>query len=287
MNRDRRRARNDGGYALVAAVTAVAAFGYMAFQVLAADRGAIAIVAARMEQAKLSAAADAGIALALHGLASDDRGSRWSIDGRMRRVGFQGVTLSIVVEDERGKAPIAGLNDGQARALFAGAGAKDSQLEALVDEFRDWQTDYHPAPDEVTGKMPPPPSGPPVRHGPFRTVDELAALKDMDASIYARIKPVVTVFFEESGPFEASHAAPLAKAAMSADSLASPEQMANDTAENQNNPEEDLAPDDHYVGRTLTVRVTARSRAGASFSRSEIVELTGDHKNPYWIRYVD
>src|SRR4051794_906485 len=107
-----RRTPNDGGYALLVAVTGIAAFAYVAFQVLAANQGGMSLVAGRVEQAQLAAAADAGVNMAIHGLAEEDRTLRWSIDGRSRNVDFEGTGLTIVVEDERGKAPLASLNDG-------------------------------------------------------------------------------------------------------------------------------------------------------------------------------
>ena len=50
---------------------------------------------------------------------------------------------------------------------------------------------------------------------------------------------------------------------------------------------EDIAPDDRYVGRTLTVRVVARDRDGGQTHRMEIVELTGDKAHPFWVRYAE
>ncbi len=279
-------AGRDNGYALVAAVTAVAAFAYLAFQVLAADQGGIALASGRMQQAKLSAAADAGLSLAVHGLAAEDRGLRWSIDGGARRLEFNGVDLTVTVEDERGKAPLAGLNDGQARALFAVAGAPRDKLDALVLEFRDWQSEDTTAPsanDDILGVTP----GPAGRHGPFRTVGELAALKDMDLATFNRIAPAVTTLFEENGGFEPRHATPLAKAAMSGQELASADQLANETGLDNERVAEDIAPDDRYVGRTLTVRVVARDRDGAQTHRMQIVELTGDRAHPFWVRYAE
>jgi hypothetical protein len=269
----------------VAAVTAMAAFAYIAFQVLAADRGGLAIVGARIRQARLAAAADAGISLGLHGLAEDNPSNRWSIDGRARHVDFDGVDLAIVAEDERGKAPLAGLNDAQARALFAGAGADGARLDALVAEFRDWQTE-----DDRVRNGPPTAAelaAPPIRHGPIATVGELAGLKDMDPSLLARIAPVVTVFFEESGPFEPRNAKPLAIAAMSAQSGVDAAAAATQPDINSQNPDEEITPDDHLVGRTITLRVTARDPDGAQTHRMAIVELTGDKARPYWIRYVE
>ena len=79
------RSRRDAGYALVVAVVAVGAFAFIAYQVLAADRGVIASVSARVEQARLAAAADAGVMMAIHGVGQEDESQRWSIDGRPAR----------------------------------------------------------------------------------------------------------------------------------------------------------------------------------------------------------
>jgi type II secretory pathway component PulK len=269
----------------VAAIMAVAAFAYVAFEVLAAGQGGAALVGGRIERARLAAAADAGLNIAIHGLATDDRAVRWTIDGRSHDIEFDGVNLNIVVQDERGKAPLIGLNDGQARALFEGAGATGERLDALVTEFREWQTQEEAVRD---------PSAPPperaIRHGPFATVGELAGLQDMDPALLSRIAPAVTVFFEESGPFEPSHASALAKAAMSADENpqaqdADAEAQAAEIASER--PEIDIASDGSLIGRTLTVQVTARARNGERIERSAIVEMTGDKVTPYFIRYVE
>lgn len=278
--------RRDAGYAMVAAVVAVAAFAYLALQVLATDQGGVAMLAARMRQARLSAAADAGVSLAIHGLGSGDRATRWSIDGRSRQADFDGVALTIVVQDERGKAPLAQLDEAQLRALFSGAGATGERLGALVAELRDWQTD--PAAGGQIDKTHLPPSdGRPVRHGPMPTVGELGALPDMTPRLFARVAPAVTTFFEDNGPFEASHATALAKAAMDGDQRSTPEQLDSQAIIDNQRPEEEIAADDHLFGRTLTVNVVARDFYGAQTHRSAIIEFTGDRARPYWIRYVE
>ncbi len=283
--RFRHTARGDDGYALVAAVTSVLAFAYIAFQVLAADEGGVGAVSARIEQAKLSAAADAGIALAVQALANPDRGARWSLDGRPHEADFAGDSLTIVVEDERGKAPLITLNDGQVRALFSGAGAQGEQLDALVAEYRDWVSDPATGAEAVTEHLPPS-DGRLVRHGPMLTVGELALLPDMTPTVYARVARVVTVFFEESGPFNAGHASPLAKAAMNGDTLTNPDELDSEAQVADQQPDTNIA-DDNLVGNTLTVRVVARDRRGDRTHRMAIVELTGDLNRPYWVRYVE
>ena len=281
MARDR-----DGGYALVAAVTAVAAFAYIAFQVLAAGRGEVDSVAGRTQHARLSAAADAGIMVAIHALADDDPAVRWSIDGSIHHADFDGVALAISVHDERGKAPLAGLGESQSRALFAGAGASGAQLDALVDEFRDWQK---PVPQQSGAARTPDIETAPglaPRHGPFRTVGELMGLKDMDGRLYDQIAPAVTTFFEQSGPFDPRYAEPLAIEAINAKAVRSHEETAAESGFPAERPTEEIV-DDHLIGRTLTVDVTASDPGGARTHRMAIVELTGVQAQPYWIRYVE
>jgi hypothetical protein len=283
-----RTSSKDDGYALLVAVTAVAAFACIAFQVLALDQGTIAAVSGQARQARLVAAADAGANLAIHALGADDRGQRWSLDGRPRHLDFDGIDLTVTIEDERGKASLSNMSDPQARALFSGAGVGGDRLYALVAEFRYWQTNQNDDPDAPS----PFPAGFPVRHGFFRTVGELMALKDMDAKTFARVAPSVTSFFEETGAFDPSNASPLARRAMSADdgggdSSDEAGQTDEEPQADTGTTDEDLAPDDHYLGRTLTVRSVARDSSGGRAERAEIIEMTGDPAHPYWVRYAD
>jgi hypothetical protein len=117
-------------------------------------------------------------------------------------------------------------------------------------------------------------------------VGELAGLPDMTPAIYAKTAPAVTVFFEESGPFQADHASPLAKAAMAGDTLANPDELDSETQAADQGPAETIS-DDNMIGRTLTIRVEARNRSGARTHRMAIVELTGNPSQPYWVRYVE
>jgi general secretion pathway protein K len=271
---------------MVAAVAAVGAFAFISFELLAADRGVIASVAARIEQAKLAAAADAGIMMAIHGVGQEDASQRWAIDGKSRELVFRGVDLTVTIQDERGKAPLDGLNPAQSRALFEGAGASEDQADALVGELRDFQSGDD---DETVTQATPNAQGlaaDPVRHGGFRVVGDLMSLKDMNADLFMRIAPAVTVFFEESGPFEPSHATPLAAATMSATEDESPEEAQLQQSVDNERPEQAIV-DDNLIGRTLTVSVVARGQGGVQTHRMAIVELTGAKTDPYWVRYTE
>jgi hypothetical protein len=109
----------------------------------------------------------------------------------------------------------------------------------------------------------------------------------MDTAILARIVPVVTVFPEQTGGFDPTNARPLAVATMQALGGETPESVDNETLFSDEKPVEQIVPDDHLIGRTLTVRVLARDRGGAQTRRMAIIELTGGKAKPFWIRYVE
>jgi general secretion pathway protein K len=271
--------RREAGYAMVVAVTGMMAFGYIAFQAVASNRGAIAVVTGQYEHAKLEAAADAGIAIAIHGLAIQDQQKRWPIDGSPQALTLGGMVLSVSVEDERGKVPMNRLDEDQVRAMFTQAGATGNQLDVLVDSFEDWQDTGDDARPNGAKAAYYAPFGIKERDGPFRTVDELSQIRGMDDDLFEKLKPALTVFFGDAGGFSVSTAQPLALAVMT-----------NPGSENQN-----LAPMAAYqstdntnlIGRPLSVTVNVRDANGGNFDRTAIIELTGSKTTPYWVRYVD
>lgn len=280
---------SDDGYAMVAAVAGVAAFAFIAFEIIAVNRGVIASVNGQVESAQLAAAADAGVSAAVWELAQPDPQQRWTIDGRTRTIRFGDTQLAITVEDEHGKIPINRLNEDQVRAMFAAAGAKGDSLDQLVDTFEDWQDeddDKRPngaeAPDYVQQNIKP-------RNGDLETVGELAMIKGMNADIYNRLAPSLTVFFGETGSFSVEDAQPLALAVLSGTDMNSPDVIERERELAGETPvmhDQQQQPPD-LIGRPLTVRVLARDAEGAKFQRSVIIELTGIKTDPYWVRSVD
>ncbi|MBV8978365.1 MAG: general secretion pathway protein GspK [Alphaproteobacteria bacterium] len=280
------RSRGDSGFAMIAALVAVAAFGFISFQLIAQDRGVLAEVRGEAEQAKLTAACNAGLMLAIAGLANPDLTQRWGIDGRSRSGSFNGYALTVTVEDERGKIPLNGIIMDEARQLFQIAGASGDQLKTLIDSFEDWEdVDNTPRPNGAEapqyaslGYKP--------RNAGFHTVEELHMIKGMTDDIYNRVAPAVTVFFGESGGFSEQTSQIVALEVlgeMGANSMQvqqRQQQLAGTVAMPASLTKANL------IGRTLTVRVEAR-QGGAYMKRSAIVELTGNPADPYWLRYLD
>jgi len=270
--------RQDRGYALIVALMAVMAFAYVAFQVLAANEGALAGTSANAERARLTAAADAAVTIAIHGLGETDSSARWTADGEPRHVDFDGVDLIVSVDDEQRKAPLAGLDDNQARALFSGAGAAGAQLDALIAEFSDWREQARASEEAGASST--------TEIHRFRALGELMMLKDMSPDLYQSILPAVTVYYEPGQTFDAEHASPLALATMQAMSGASPSLLTAGPLASEH-PSLDTARADNITGHTLTVHVTARDQNGATAQRLAVVGLSGSKTEPVWVRYVE
>ncbi len=271
---------------MIAAIVGIAAFGFIAFELLAQNRGVLAEVRGEAERAKLTAACNAGLAVAIAGLGTNDVNQRWGIDGRPRAAQFNGIGLTITVEDERGKIPVNGIIEEEARELFASAGISGNRLDVLVDSFEDWQdTDNTPRPSGAEAAAYAP-FGYKPRNGGYRTVSELRMIKGMDDALFAQVAPSLTVFFGESGGFSESTSQPLALQVLGEVAANSPEVMLRQQQLAGSAPVPQTLQKANLTGRTLMVRVEARAN-GAYLKRSAIIELTGNAADPYWFRYLD
>ena len=279
--------RADDGYAMIVAIVGIAAFSLIAYEILAANRGAITSVTAQVENAKLTAAADAGVAEAIHGVSLQDHAQRWAIDSRPTTIHFGDTTLTIVIEDERGKIPLNRLNEDQVRTMFAAAGVSGTRLDQLVDTFEDWQDDDDDprpngaeAPDYVSLGIKP-------RNGNYRTIDELSLIKGMDAALFAKLQPALTVFFGDNGGFSQNTAQPLALGVMLGTGENSPDVIERQRELQGERPTLDSDQDMNIIGRPLTIKVAARDAMGGYVQRNVIVEFTGNKSDAFWIRNLD
>jgi general secretion pathway protein K len=278
--------RREEGYAIVAAVAALAVFATLAYGVLAADRGAIDELAGQYRQARLDAAAQAGFAEAVAGLAVDDPAQRWPIDGSARTTAFEGARLTIRVEDERGKIALSDLTEPQVRRLFAAAGASGDRLDTLADSFQDWLEDGETARPNGAKADFYKPFGIHPRYGAPATLDELARIRGMDAKLLARIRPALTIHFGASGSFDRDTATPLAIAVHDA----------GETGDTGEDAEADQEPDietqhtalqipreTSLAGRSLTVDVQVRDAHGGFLERRTVLTMTGQGAPAYYV----
>lgn len=270
------------GFALIPALLSVLIFSYIAYAVLAADRGALAGMDAQMRMARLEAAADAGLATAVHALGADSVARRWSPDGRPHRLSLDGAEVIVTVEDERGKAPLNALTEEQVRRLFEAVGVSGPRLDRLAAGAMDWRDNGQRL---EGGSLNYVSRGVRPRWGPMRTIGELAELDGMDADLLSRIGLAVTLFPGQGG-FDETYAHPLALGVMSqtgtdgVDAIARGRELAGQRTAL------DIAPAS-YLDRPMTVRVVARDARGRLFQRATVVEFTGRRGQPYRLRAVD
>ncbi len=281
MRRSGPPADERGGFALVSAIISVLIFSYIAFAVLAADRGALAGMDAAMRSARLEAAADAGLATAVHALGAESDNGRWRPDNRSHRLMLDGAEVVITIEDERGKAQLNVLDEEQLRRLFEAGGASGSRLDLLIDGVLDWRDDGQRVDGGLLAYAR---RGLRPRWAPMRTVSELGELEGMDQALLARIAPSLTVWGGGEPFIPGSDS--LASRVMSTrgvdgvDSIAGQRELAGQRAALETGFVS-------YVGRPLTLRIEARDRQGGVFRRAVVVEFTGRPVQPYWVRALD
>jgi len=206
---------------------------------------------------------------------------RWRLDGRSRSYDVGGAAVDVLVEDERGKVPLGDLSEARARSLFEAAGVRGARLDQLTASVMNW-TDGGERPggaaaaDYARDDLHP-------RGAPMQIVGELLAVKGMDRALFDRIAPDLTVFSDDGTLFDPKTASPFARRVMAAAEVAERE----DAGEEASKDKFGASMDDDYVGRPMTVRVTARDGRGGLFTRLAVVELTGQPSDPYWIRAVE
>lgn len=278
--------RSEEGYALIAAVLSIVIFALMALTIINITRSSTVMAAAEIDRAKLLAAADAGVSIAVHGLMLQDAERRWTIDGKARRETFDGIRLDIIVEDERGKIALNLINKAEVEAMFGEFGLQGIELETAVDCFMDWRDeDDDPRPRGAEFEVYAPKRIKP-RNGELRTLGELALISGVGPALTQKMTPYVTVNFG-TGEFDPRYASPIATRVSSVNEIANGLFAADPNAAIRNGGAINAfrpKRSDSLIGRPLTIRVTARQSPDKQAQRSAIIELTGSPVRPYVIR---
>lgn len=275
------RSGAEDGYALLAAVIAMAVLSALAAGLIASSGANLDLAAARIQRARLKAAADAGVVLAVRAVSMTARERRWLPDGRPHHLLFDGAELIVRVEDERGKINLNGIDGAEARAMFAAVGVEGDDLDALTDAFLDWRDPDDDARPHGAEKAYYAPLGRAPRNGPFRSIDELLEIRGMSPALLARLRPAVSVIGAEGEGFDERYAQPLALRVMGTSEVAIAERERELAGERE---APTLNAADNLIGRGMTIRVDARDTAGGRFVEAVIVQLTGRRDRPFLVR---
>ncbi|MCH7629347.1 hypothetical protein [Novosphingobium sp.] len=279
MIRDRRLPDSERGYVMVAVVAGIGAMAAIAATLVQATATRIDTLSAEAQAARLSAAADAGVAMAVAGLTSEGVRAKWAIDGRTEHRSFGGVALDITVEDERGKVMLNRMDGENMGWLLEGLGVPEQQRAIALASFGDWvdqddETQENGAESEYYT-----PRGLSARNDGPRTVEELGEVRGFTPQLVARIAAVSTV---DGGAqaFDTRFANPLAIRAMLDGRDDSPEILERKRELAGQRVAIALDDPDIWKDRTVMVRVAARDDRGGQANRVLVVELTGNDLRP-------
>ena len=146
-----------------------------------------------LAQTRARYAAEAGLARAVLALREPDPARRWVADGRDYVFSFDDFRVRVRITDVSGLVDLNAATPGVLAALLRAAGDPAPAAAALAAAIQQRRT-------------PPPPAGltgarvDRDRQGPFITCDALLALPGMDAALYARIAPALTLWSGRNRP---------------------------------------------------------------------------------------
>lgn len=279
-----KRKSGEAGYALVAAVASILFFAVVALGILSLTQRVLVTGTAEVEAARASAAAEAGIALALRELLTNGPLDAFRIDGTPRRIRFDTAQLEIVVTDERGKVPLNLLDEGQLTALLGFAGLSGDPLAIARDSYLDWiDDDEDPRPNgaEIDYYRP---SGIHPRNAGFLTIGELGRVRGFTPGIVQKIASVATTDFGNAS-FDLRSASPAAIRIMYPAGDAAVDEIVRSRETQGQVTALGFVDRASREGRPITIAVKAAYPSGANATRRCVVELTGADLRPYVIRH--
>jgi general secretion pathway protein K len=235
-------------------------------------------------------------------LALDDAraGSRWRIDGVPYPFSFDGVNMTVSVQDEDGKFDLNDADDDTLSPLFVSVGVDSNTATVLADRIVEWRTektsdDAHTLHGGTDADYAAAGLAWRPRHGDFQTVAELQLVLGMTPAIYQRVRPALTVYSRNDSPDE--DLAP--RLVLNAIYPGNPGQVekilsAHAGALSQSNLKSDdddsdtsgayITGDADVSGRSFEIDVAADYQ-GRHVVRRTVVLMTGDGGNPYLVEH--
>lgn len=243
----------------------------------------ITAAGAEFGRAKATAAADAGLAIALQSLLSRGPSGAIPLDGRVRHVRFDGNNLAISIEDEQGKVPLNAIDEGQARRLIAAMGVTGDRLDILTDSFLDWLDEDDSPRRNGAEREYYAPLGIRARDGMLRSIAETALIRGFDTALANRLETIATVHFGR-GSFKPQHASPIAINVIMGEDGGAVDLLNRQRALAGQETALTTQNGSTLVGRPLTIRVEATRADGSAARFRQIVILTGREDAPYALR---
>ncbi|MEO1751950.1 hypothetical protein [Thiofaba sp. EF100] len=187
--------RRRRGMALILVLWVLALLGTLAMGTTALNQSEILLTRNALDAARLRAAAEAGVALAVQGLLQPDPVLRWRADGTPYEGRFDGVHLRLAVLDETGRIDLNEADEDLLGAALSRAGVEPGQRDALLAailDFKDEDGERRPGGLEdddyrALGL----PYG--AKDAPFEDLDELLLVPGMTQELAQRLRSLLTV----------------------------------------------------------------------------------------------
>lgn len=273
------------GYALVAAVAAIAVFGAMALAIATATRIGIAGGDGELARARADAAAEAGVAIAVQGLTAGDGEMLALLGGRSRQIEFAGAHVTIHVTDENGKIPLNHIEDDTVTQMLEQAGLSGDSLAVARDSLLDWIDDDDQPRANGAETAFYAPLGIAPRNGSLYSIDELARIRGFTPGLVNQLRPYVTAD-NDTMPFDPDHAQPQALAVMRQGGAETPEVIERQRElAGQQVALEIIKPNTIY-GHPLTIAVDADAAGAGHAHHDVVVVVTGRPAQPYIIHFA-
>lgn len=190
-----RRAERRGmaGVALVGVLWLLALLAVIGTSLTASSRLELQLTANLTQGAAARHAADAGIAWALWSLLQPGTDG-WLADGSVRRLPLDGLEVQVALSDEQGKIDLNEAGPVLLQGLLRAAGLGEDEALALSEAILDWRDEddlrrFHGAEADDYARLGLPPPG----NRPFGHPRELLRVRGVDAALYARLAPALTV----------------------------------------------------------------------------------------------
>lgn len=221
---------------------------------------------ALLERARMEAAADGAVNLALLSMIDPDPNTRWPVNGSPKTLDFGGYKVSIATADEAGKIDVNRAPIKLLKALMKSRGVQPNGADAWVRAISSHRGDVGGG--NGSGSFPAESKG-----TIFRNVDEVVALAPGPLMPTACIRSDLTVYtgMESVNQRYASQSVQLAML-------------------NQTSPTASLANVDYSLGgdslagRLFSFHASTSSDIGG-FTRRAVVRLTGDPAQPVLVAY--
>ena len=263
--------------AIVTVIWGVALLSTIAVSFLWTATGSHRLVRNSLDLTRMEALSEAAVHRAALGLLESRPAARWRRDGVPYEFSFDGIPITVRVQDELGRIDVNRADGSLLIRLFESAGLDAQSASVLVDRILDWrdtgplkrlngakEREYR---DAGYAYRP--------RSGAFQSLDELKLVLGMTPDLFRRVERALTIYSGRQFIDAAVAPREVLLALPNADGSSVDGQIASRTAET-------VASALPLPGRAFTV-ATRFHQSDRTVGHDAVIRMTDDPVKPFWI----